>query len=67
MPANARVLHVGEGPRMFVLLDPNATFIERKFMVIRTSAPFDETGFKSDYIGSVVEHGRGYHVVELVG
>lgn len=65
MPANARVLSVDD-LSLFVLLDPSATFIERKFMWIATDEAFDETSFQSDYLGSCFAGGQCFHVVEVV-
>lgn len=67
IPHGARVLSVSPvKPRIFILCDPSQPLIKRKFMVIESESPFDETKLKCDYHGTFVYEGRAGHVIELV-
>lgn len=70
VPAGARILSafVREGEVLLsALVNPEADSVARTFTTFLTNETFDESSFKSDYIGSVVfTDGRVGHVVEIV-
>ena len=66
MPQGARPLWIGIArgvPSVSVLMNTDAELVEKTLRTIASDEPFDETSFKSDYIGSYEYENRMYHVV----
>lgn len=67
MPLGAKIIHVAnqfEFPTMWVIVDPSAPKVKRRFGVIATGALFDDSSVR--YVGSFTIQGGMFvgHVVE---